>query len=96
MNMFLKPGLTAEGKPLRVPYPHDVGRYLPSEGAFVEFNFYWQRRLNDGDVVEATPPEEPVAPAQDQEAQEPVAQEPEPKSTAKTRRSRERTDEEAV
>lgn len=29
---------------------------LPVEGAEVEMNTYWQRRLNDGDVVDATPP----------------------------------------
>ena len=30
------------------------GDLLPSEGREVELTQYWQRRLNDGDVAEAT------------------------------------------
>ena len=47
--MFLKP---ANGT--TVPDP-DRGDTLPPEGRTVEFNQYWQRRIADGDVVEATP-----------------------------------------
>lgn len=34
------------------------GDLLPSEGREVEPTQYWQRRLNDGDVTEATPDSE--------------------------------------
>jgi hypothetical protein len=34
------------------------GDLLPSEGREVELTQYWQRRLNDGDVAEATPESE--------------------------------------
>lgn len=45
--MFIKP---AAG--LAVPDP-TRGDVLPPEGRDVEPTQYWQRRLNDGDVVEA-------------------------------------------
>lgn len=45
--MFIKP---AAG--LAVPDP-TRGDVLPPEGREVEPTQYWQRRLNDGDVVEA-------------------------------------------
>lgn len=32
------------------------GRALPADGAEVELNTYWVRRLRDGDVVEGTQP----------------------------------------
>lgn len=47
--MFVKP---APGR--TVPDP-DRGDTLPPEGRDVEPTQYWQRRVNDGDVVEATP-----------------------------------------
>ena len=34
------------------------GDLLPSEGREVELTQYWQRRLKDGDVAEATPDSE--------------------------------------
>lgn len=32
------------------------GSFLPEEGAEVERDSFWVRRINDGDVVETTPP----------------------------------------
>jgi hypothetical protein len=48
--MYLKP---KDG--LNVPDPAR-GDYLPAEGRQVEPTQYWQRRLNDGDVTEASAP----------------------------------------
>ena len=48
--MFVKP---VEGR--RVPDPQR-GDTLPAEGREVEPTQYWQRRVADGDVVEAAPP----------------------------------------
>lgn len=47
--MFVKP---AAGR--QVPDP-ERGDALPPEGREVEPTQYWQRRVNDGDVVEAVP-----------------------------------------
>jgi Protein of unknown function (DUF2635) len=47
--MFLKP---TQGT--QVPDP-DRGDVLPAEGRNVEPTQYWQRRIADGDVVEASP-----------------------------------------
>lgn len=32
------------------------GEFLPEEGDTVERDSFWVRRINDGDVVETTPP----------------------------------------
>ena len=37
------------------PDPAKGGALLPAEGDSVPLNAYWQRRINDGDVVEAEP-----------------------------------------
>lgn len=50
-RVFLKP---APGKVVRKP----VGGHLSTEGELVNQESYWLRRLNDGDVVEATAPAE--------------------------------------
>ena len=47
--MFLKPTTG-----IQVPDP-DRGDHLPAEGRNVELTQYWQRRVADGDVVEAKP-----------------------------------------
>ncbi len=47
--MFVKP---TEGRSVADPARGDT---LPPEGREVEPTQYWQRRLNDGDVVESTP-----------------------------------------
>lgn len=49
--MHLKPS-----PDLTVPDP-ERGGALPTEGREVAPSTYWQRRLADGDVVEALPPE---------------------------------------
>lgn len=47
------------------PDPAKGGALLPAEGDTVPLNAYWQRRINDGDVVKAeavkTPAEAPKA-----------------------------------
>ena len=52
--MFIKP---AAGLKVRV----DAGRLLAEEGEEVVDSVYWQRRLRDGDVVLAEPPQQPSA-----------------------------------
>lgn len=49
MRKFLKPVLGA------VHFPDRPGT-LPADGAWVEIDGYWARRLRDGDVVEAQHP----------------------------------------
>lgn len=43
------------------PDPAKGGTLLPSGGDYVPRNAYWQRRINDGDVVEAKPEKAPKA-----------------------------------
>jgi hypothetical protein len=54
--MYIKPtpGIT-------VPDP-DRGDTLPVEGREVQATQYWQRRLNDGDVLESAPLSPPALP----------------------------------
>lgn len=56
--MYVKPN---EGR--QVPDPARGNTPLPAEGRAVEPTQYWQRRLVDGDVVEASNPETLAAPA---------------------------------
>lgn len=56
MKRYIKPA-----KPgLVVRQPHNA-RPLPDDGAEVEWNSHWMRRLADGSVVKATPPKTPKA-----------------------------------
>lgn len=48
--MYLKP---APG--ITVPDPERGNAALAPEGREVELTQYWQRRMNDGDVLESTP-----------------------------------------
>ena len=50
--MFLTP---VSGRFVHDPDHNDV---LPAEGRNVEPHQYWLRRLEDGDVIESTPPED--------------------------------------
>lgn len=61
--MFVKP---AAGR--QVPDP-DKGGCLPPEGREIVPHQYWLRRLQDGDVVESSPPQptRAKAPAQSKE-----------------------------
>lgn len=45
MKMKIKPKLG-----LKIVMP-EVGRDLPEEGAVVEHSTYWQRRLDEGDII---------------------------------------------
>jgi hypothetical protein len=58
-RMFIKPTPQAEGQPpLKVRKM--ANGYLQAEGEWVNTDSYWLRRLDDGDVVQATPPAEPA------------------------------------
>jgi hypothetical protein len=48
LKHWIKP---REGDVIRDP---ETGRALPAEGAEVIWNSWWQRRLNDGDIVMTT------------------------------------------
>ncbi len=52
MKIFVKPEREC-------PNPDQNGETLPSEGAWVDDNEFWQRRLADGDVKATKPPAEP-------------------------------------
>ncbi len=43
------------------PDPAKGGALLPEKGDSVPMNAYWQRRINDGDVVNAEPEKAPKA-----------------------------------
>lgn len=57
---FIKPGVSPEGLPLVVRFPHNPLHILDAQGEDVpDVQFqtaYWQARLKEGDVVLATPP----------------------------------------
>lgn len=54
-KIFVKP---APG--LKVRLPENPRAFLPDDGAEVERDAFWLRRLRDGDVVEALAPVEAV------------------------------------
>jgi hypothetical protein len=54
-HIFLKPVAGRD-----TPNPAKGGALLPVEGDSVPLNAYWQRRINDGDVVKAEPVEPPA------------------------------------
>lgn len=54
-KMFVKP---APG--LKVRLPDNPRAFLPEDGADVERDSFWMRRLFDGDVVTATPKKKPT------------------------------------
>ncbi|MDZ7920757.1 DUF2635 domain-containing protein [Rhodoferax sp.] len=61
-RIFIKPTSQPEGQPpLKVRKP--VNGHLAEQGESVNLDSYWQRRLNDGDVVEAEEPAEVPAEA---------------------------------
>ncbi len=43
------------------PDPAKGGALLPEKGDSVPLNAYWQRRINDGDVIKAEPEKAPKA-----------------------------------
>lgn len=57
---YIKPA--REGLIVRKP---SNGRPLPAEGAEVDWNRYWVRRLAEGSIVEAKAPAKPKAKASD-------------------------------
>ena len=59
-RIFIKPAPQPEGQPpLKVRKP--VNGHLAEQGESVNLDSYWQRRLTDGDVVEAEEPAEAPA-----------------------------------
>lgn len=46
-----------------VPVPEKGGQLLDAQGEWVPRDAYWQRRLNDQDVIKADPPASPEQPA---------------------------------
>lgn len=71
-RIFIKPAPQPEGQSaLKVRKP--VNGHLAEQGESVNLDSYWQRRLTDGDVVEA---EEPVV----ESAQPPAETEKKPRS----------------
>lgn len=61
-KLFLKP---APGR--RVRDPEIPTRILGDDGDYKPDNSFWRLRLRDGDVVEATPPQEVKKPAKAKE-----------------------------
>lgn len=57
-NVFVKPAIGADGKPVVVPDPQHGFRPLGADGGWKPRTNYWTRRLRDKDVIEATPPAE--------------------------------------
>lgn len=55
-TVFVKP---ADG--MKVRFPDNPAKLLPAEGDDVPRNAFWIRRLADGSVVEATPPQKRTA-----------------------------------
>lgn len=55
-RVFLKP---VSGRDC--PDPEKGGALLPADGDSVPLTAYWQRRLNDGDVIKADPEPAPAA-----------------------------------
>lgn len=49
-QIYLKPAAGRDS-----PDPAKGGALLPEKGDSVPLNAYWQRRVNDGDVVKAEP-----------------------------------------
>lgn len=64
-------------KPLHDHVPDPVhGGYLPPEGRHVEPGPYWWRRVADGDVTEAEPPDPPPDAAPEAAPTAPTPQSP--------------------
>lgn len=59
-NAFLKPAVDAAGKPLVVRHPH-TGDVLPPAGGWRAVDEFFERRLNDKDVIETVPPADPAS-----------------------------------
>lgn len=56
-EIYVKPNIDpATREPYRVRLPDKPLEFLPPDGAVVEQNKYWTRRLRDGSVTEAKAP----------------------------------------
>lgn len=53
-KVFIKPGTLPDGTPMKARKP--MGGFLAADGEAVILDSYWRRRLDDKDVVTATPP----------------------------------------
>lgn len=61
-NVFVKPALGPDGKPVLVRDVFNKFKPLDAAGEWKPRNEYWLRRLRDNDVVEAQPPAAPTVP----------------------------------
>ncbi|WP_454908385.1 DUF2635 domain-containing protein [Variovorax gossypii] len=62
-RIFIKPTpLEIDGESLERKVRKPVGGHLAATGEEVNFDTYWQRRLAEGEVEEATPPDPAPAP----------------------------------
>lgn len=50
---------------LKVMHPEKIGSFMPKEGAWVQNNYIWQRRISEGDV--SVPSPQPKDPQLDQQ-----------------------------
>lgn len=55
---YVIPRPLGDGKVALVRQPSRNWLPLPAEGGWVQLDEYWSRRLRDGDVLEAEPPEQ--------------------------------------
>ena len=55
--MFVKPGLRQDDRAQQLVVRGPTGALLPARGGNVPETAFWWRRLRDGDVVEAVPPQ---------------------------------------
>lgn len=56
-RIYVKPAISpTTGKPLQVRWPTKPSVSVPPEGMYVPRDAHWLRRLQDGSVIEATPP----------------------------------------
>lgn len=53
---YVRPAVTADGKPMLVRQPDRGWLPLPPEGEWVTLDEYWSRRIRDQDVKEGDPP----------------------------------------
>jgi hypothetical protein len=62
MQLFLRPARDADGQPLLVRDPQSM-RPLKPEGEWKDSSTYWQRRIRDRDVTDATAEVNAIAPS---------------------------------
>jgi Protein of unknown function (DUF2635) len=87
-NVFVKP-INKDGKAVRVPDMANKGRPLAAGGEWKPLNQYWQRRIDQRDVIDATN-EQLAVQAASSAAAAPV--EPQPAAAPSSKSSGSKTD----